>query len=108
MMADKYNNSNNDAEDTENRTDSCCSSTNLDIKQENTSCCASNKDLVNSLNSIPIFIQTETSCCSSNTSKETDKELEKINCCSTALPSEKSKKPLIAVALIQQLKKMKH
>lgn len=89
MMADKYSNSNNDAEDTENRTDSCCSSTNLDIKQENTSCCASNKDLVNSLNSIPIFIQTETSCCSSNTSKETDKELEKINCCSTSLPSEK-------------------
>ncbi|MED3785799.1 heavy metal translocating P-type ATPase [Peribacillus frigoritolerans] len=88
-MADKYSNSNNDAEDTENRTDSCCSSTNLDIKQENTSCCASNKDLVNSLNSIPIFIQTETSCCSSNTSKETDKELEKINCCSTSLPSEK-------------------
>ncbi|ULM95193.1 cadmium-translocating P-type ATPase [Peribacillus frigoritolerans] len=82
-MADKCCNSNNDAENTENRTDSCCSSTNLEIKQENTSCCSSNKDSVNSFNSIPIFIQTETSCCSSNTSKETDKELAKINCCSS-------------------------
>ncbi|MDF9759663.1 Cd2+/Zn2+-exporting ATPase [Peribacillus simplex] len=88
-MADKCCNSNNDAENTETRTDSCCSSTNLEIKQENTSCCSSNKDSVNSFNSIPIFIQTETSCCSSNTSKETDKELEKISCCSTSLPSEK-------------------
>ncbi|MGE1165489.1 heavy metal translocating P-type ATPase [Peribacillus simplex] len=88
-MADKCCNSNNDAENTENRTDSCCSSTNLEIKQENTSCCSSNKDSVNSFNSIPIFIQTETSCCSSNTSKETDKELEKISCCSNSLPSEK-------------------
>ncbi|GAA1372598.1 heavy metal translocating P-type ATPase [Peribacillus frigoritolerans] len=88
-MADKCCNSNNDAENTENRTDSCCSSTNLELKQENTSCCSSNKDSVNSFNSIPIFIQTETSCCSSNTSKETDKELEKISCCSNSLPSEK-------------------
>lgn len=88
-MADKFCNSNNDAENTENRTDSCCSSTNLELKQENTSCCSSNKDSVNSFNSIPIFIQTETSCCSSNTSKETDKELEKISCCSNSLPSEK-------------------
>ncbi|MFS0671498.1 heavy metal translocating P-type ATPase [Peribacillus frigoritolerans] len=88
-MADKCCNSNNDAENAENRTDSCCSSNNLEIKQENTNCCSSNKDSVNSFNSIPIFIQTETSCCSSNTSKETDKELEKISCCSTSLPSEK-------------------
>ncbi|MFS0892475.1 heavy metal translocating P-type ATPase [Peribacillus frigoritolerans] len=88
-MADKCCNSNNDAENAENRTDSCCSSTNLEIKQENTNCCSSNKDSVNSFNSIPIFIQTETSCCSSNTSKETDKELEKVGCCSTSLPSEK-------------------
>lgn len=88
-MADKCCNSNNDAENTENRTDSFCSSTNLEIKQENTSCCSSNKDSVNSFNSIPIFIQTETSCCSSDTSKETEKESEKISCCSTSLPSEK-------------------
>ncbi|MDW7613858.1 heavy metal translocating P-type ATPase [Peribacillus simplex] len=88
-MADKCCNSNSDAENEENRTDSCCSSTNLEIKQENTSCCSSNKDSVNSFNSIPIFIQTETSCCSSNTSKETDKELEKKSCCSNSLPSEK-------------------
>ncbi|MGE7639362.1 heavy metal translocating P-type ATPase [Peribacillus frigoritolerans] len=42
-------------------------------------CCNSNNDAEN----------TENSCCSSNTSNETDKELEKINCCSTSLPSEK-------------------
>ncbi|WP_230137368.1 heavy metal translocating P-type ATPase, partial [Peribacillus frigoritolerans] len=89
-MADKCCNSNDDPKNTENKMESCCSSTNLDIKQENKSCCTSNKDSVNSFNSIPVLIQTETSCCSSNTSKETDKGLEKISCCSsTSLPSEK-------------------
>lgn len=81
-MADKCCNSNNDAENTENRTDSCCSSTNLEIKQEDTSCCSSNKDSVNSFNSIPIFIQTETSCCSSNTTIKEDETLVKTSCCS--------------------------
>ncbi len=82
-MADKCCNSNNDAENTENRTDSCCSSTKLEIKQENTSCCSSNKDSVNSFNSIPIFIQTETSCCSSNTTIKEDETLVNTSCCSS-------------------------
>ncbi|MEH6948350.1 heavy metal translocating P-type ATPase [Bacillus sp. JJ634] len=72
-----------------NKRESCCSSSDkLDVKQENSSCCNSNKDSVNTFNSIPIIIQEKTNCCSSNSSKETVNELEKASCCSTPLPSE--------------------
>ncbi|USK62448.1 heavy metal translocating P-type ATPase [Peribacillus asahii] len=85
-MADKCCGSNIN---TENQTESCCSSSDKsNVKQENSSCCTSNKDSVNSFNSIPIIIQEKTSCCSSNSSKETVNELEKGSCCSTSLPSE--------------------
>jgi Zn2+/Cd2+-exporting ATPase len=77
----------------ENKEVSCCSSSDKsNTKQENSSCCSSNKDSVNSFNSIPIIIQEKTSCCSSHSSKETVNELEKGSCCSPSLPSENKQK----------------
>ncbi|MFB5284026.1 heavy metal translocating P-type ATPase [Peribacillus sp. Hz7] len=85
-MADKCCGSN---KTTENRGESCCSSSDkLNVKQENSSCCNSNKDSVNSFNSIPILIQEKTGCCSSSSSTGAVNELEKVSCCSTPLPSE--------------------
>ena len=85
-MADKCCGSNIN---TENQTESCCSSSDKsNVKQENSGCCTSNKDSVNSFKSIPIIIKEKTSCCSHNASKKTGNELEKVSCCSTSLPSE--------------------
>ncbi|MGV2549681.1 hypothetical protein FO489_23605, partial [Bacillus licheniformis] len=82
-MADKCCNSKNDPKKTENKTESCCgSAVNLNIKKEDSSCCASNNDSVNTFKSIPVLIQGKTSCCSSETSKEIGNDQEKEDCCS--------------------------
>ena len=75
---------------TENNVKSCCSSSEkLNVKQENSNCCSSNKGSFD--NSSPVFNlkQEEASCCSNNLSKETVNELEKVSCCSTSLSNEK-------------------
>ena len=75
---------------TENKEESCCSSSvQSNAKQENSSCCSSNKDSVNSFNSIPIIIQEKTSCCSPSFPSENE---QKTNTCCNSEPTSKEDK----------------